>query len=114
MITNETRAKLIGWKLPTTGKLRTCDKCGWKSPESERPLLAPSYDTDANAVAELRAFVRARGKRGEFAIQLALELAGGDFSVHGDAKYFEFADATPQQQTAAFDAVFRDELERIQ
>jgi hypothetical protein len=99
MITNETRAKLIGLER------------GYHGWERNGRLVSTSFDTDANAVAELRTFVRARGKEIEFAKQLS----GFDdeppslFSVCFDV----FIDATPQQQTAAFDATFKDDLERI-
>ena len=111
MITNETRAKLIGWKLPTTGKLRTCDKCGWKSPESERPLLAPSYDTDANAVAELIGYLWHH--QGHNAVGRFLHELTKDIGCQRDDA-FAMLRATPAQLTKAFDAVFKDDLERIQ
>jgi len=106
MITNETRAKLIGWSEHAT----TAFSGLMKAPDGGVDFI-PSYDTDANAVAELRAFVRAQGREIEFAKQLS----GFDdeppslFSVCFDV----FIDATPAQQCAAFDAVFKDDLERI-
>lgn len=130
MITNETRAKLIGWKNRASHVFLTEAEA-----EHTRQVYAahemddaafvrkgcvvtyvkpPAYDTDANAVAELRAFVRARGKEKEFGghiLQIvAPALNIGAFPVE---RILDLIDATPAQQTAAFDAVFRDDLERI-
>ena len=120
MITNETRAKLVGWERRMIPVMHggfaeadgpVCPEPYWFGPDGSRRKSPLPYDTDANAVAELRAFVRARGKEIEFTKQLS----GFDdeppslFSVCFDV----FIDATPQQQAAAFDTVFRDELERI-
>ena len=101
MITNETRATLIHPEW-------------WDGiPDTEAHYFRPSrpYDTDANAVAELRAFVRARGKEAEFAKQLSgfTDEPPSLFSVCFDV----FIDATPAQQCAAFDAVFKDDLEKL-
>lgn len=105
MITNETRAKLLGRKwmhldVPCEGDGHA--GCG---------LVPWDPEHDANAVAELRAFVRARGKEAEFAKQLSgfTDEPPSLFSVCFDV----FIDATPAQQCAAFDAVFADDLEKL-
>lgn len=106
MITNETRAKLIHPEW-------------WDGiPDTEAHYFRPSrpYDTDANAVAELRAFVRARGKEAEFTNALADAVEGGRFpytDVFNVADAFILLDATPAQQCAAFDTVFADDLEKL-
>lgn len=96
MITNETRARLVSrpryWGARFDG---------------------PFYDTDANAVAELRAFVRARGKVDDFVDALYDLLARTSREIITAAFTFDMLDATPAQQCAAFDIVFKDELERI-
>ena len=98
MITNETRAKLIG--VPANAYFK--------------------FDTDANAASELRAFVRARGKMRTFVAALIKVLHDEWRSEDRDHRAgftetrFDLIDATPAQQTAAFDATFKDELERIQ
>ena len=93
MITNETRARLIGYVRLKAGRL-------------------PNFMLDANAVAELRAFVRARGKEAEFSDAL-MALLPVDVRANPAYWFFDILDATPAQQNAAFDAVFRDDLERI-
>lgn len=103
MITNETRANLIGRKwmhldVPCEGDGHA--GCG---------LVPWDPEHDANAVADLRAFVRARGKEKLFTVAIDRQLTA---DTRG-ASRFELLDATPAQQTAAFDAVFRDDLERI-
>lgn len=108
MITNKTRAVLI---QPGEYRIRGgyfeevyCDghwECG----------DAPEYDTDANAVAELRAFVRARGKDHEFICHLMRQI--GVYPMLNEDDSMNLLDATPQQQTAAFDIVFKTDLERI-
>jgi hypothetical protein len=105
MITNETRAKLIGWGEHTT----TAVSGLMKAPDGHVDFL-PQFDADANAVAELRAFVRARGKWFEFISALDdITSARPELYSFG----WDILNATPQQQTTAFDAVFRDDLERI-
>lgn len=92
MITNEQRARLLGVSKTDIAFGRV-----------------PPYDTDANAVAELRAFVRARGKENLFTRALDRQLTA---DTRGVSK-FESLDATPAQQCAAFDIVFKDELEKL-
>lgn len=125
MITNETRAKLIGRKNRASHVFLTEAEA-----EHTRQVYAahemddaafvrkgcvvtyvkpPSYDTDANAIAELRAFVRARGKMREFVRALDWQLTADTRGV----SRFELLDATPAQQTKAFDAVFADDLEKL-
>jgi hypothetical protein len=104
MITNEQRAKLIGWKE------RESEQWPWFAPGERPKRELPSYDTDANAIAELRAFVRAQGKVEEFC-QALFERTAID-KPKFDAMFSMLA-ATPQQLCAAFDATFKDELERI-
>lgn len=129
MITNETRAKLIWWKNRASHVFLTEAEA-----EHTRQVYAahemddaafvrkgcvvtyvkpPSFDTDANAVAELRAFVRARGKEAEFCghvLQIvAPTLYIGAFPVE---RILDLLSATPQQQCAAFDIVFKNELEK--
>lgn len=115
MITNETRAKLLGYKCEDFG----CEGKQWSRPLTEHtrmaPVLVPSYDTDANAVTELRAFVRARGKVERFQLELWNVVIGcAPLFEPSYAQEFDLLDATPAQQTAAFDAVFADELSRIE
>lgn len=124
MITNETRAKLIGWErrmIPVMhGGFAEADgpvypEPYWFGPDGSRRKSPPSYDTDANAVAELRAFVRARGKESYFI--RALERTEG-YGVYQNfdrsaENGWNALDTTPQQQTAAFDAVFKDDLEKL-
>ena len=108
MITNGTRATLIGrtWMhldVPCEGDgYAGCGFVPW-NPEH-----------DANAVAELRAFVRARGKVREFCghiLQIvAPTLNIGAFPIE---RIVDLLDATPTQQTKAFDAVFADDLEKL-
>lgn len=100
MITNETRARLIGWHKYNDSTL-------W-CPIDETEL--PAFDTDANAVAELRKFVRARGKVEEWC-QALFEMTAVDKPKF--QALFAMLDATPRQQTAAFDATFKTDLERI-
>lgn len=103
MITNETRATLIHPEW-------------WDGiPDTEAHYFRPSrpYDTDANAVAELRAFVRARGKEREFERAFINMVKERENELVSHWYPWQLLDATPQQQTAAFDAVFRDDLERI-
>lgn len=88
MITNEQRAKLIG--VPANAYFK--------------------FDTDANAASELRAFVRARGKVEEWC-QALFEMTAVDKPKF--QAMFAMLDATPRQQTAAFDATFKTDLERI-
>lgn len=111
MITNETRAKLIGWTV-----WEDYHRNQWWTPPNESKNLgsAPAYDTDANAVAELRAFVRARGKVREFLLALAAIFGWGAGWEWSNGDVMDALDATPAQQTAAFDAVFADELSRIE
>ena len=110
MITNEARAKLIGWKYRPQADIPWVSPSGvgWHHVDEPCPF---DFDTDANAVAELRAFVRARGKEAEFAKQLSgfTDEPPSLFSVCFDV----FIDATPAQQTKAFDAVFADDLEKL-
>ena len=123
MITNETRAKLIhpdyrvGIILGAHGEADR--RVLTNQPDGPHRLdmgtiKSFAYDTDANAVAELRAFVRARGKMREFCghiLQIvAPALNIGAFPIE---RIFDLLDATPAQQTAAFDTVFKPELERI-
>lgn len=104
MITNEQRAKLIGWKE------RESEQWPWFAPGERPKRELPSYDTDANAVAELRKFVRARGKVEEWC-QALFEMTAVDKPKF--QAMFAMLDATPAQQTAAFDTVFKPDLERI-
>lgn len=108
MITNETRAKLLGRKwmhldVPCEGDGHA--GCG---------LVPWNPEHDANAVAELRAFVRARGKEAEFCghvLQIvAPTLYIGAFPVE---RILDLLSATPAQQCAAFDIVFKDDLEKL-
>lgn len=136
MITNETRARLNWrraqllahgkkhtWAIVGLGSHETCAVCGLARFSAGQPqeayypwcsdrgsdFNAPQYDTDASAVAELRAFVRERGKENLFTRALDRQLTADTRGV----SRFELLDATPAQQAAAFDTVFRDELERI-
>lgn len=97
MITNETRARLLGVSKTDIAFGRI-----------------PPFDTDANAVAELRAFVRARRKETEFCghvLQIvAPTLNIGAFPIE---RILDLLDATPAQQCAAFDIVFKNELEKL-
>lgn len=120
MITNETRAKLIGWErrmIPVMhGGFAEADgpvypEPYWFGPDGSRRKSPLPYDTDANAVAELRAFVRARGEEIEFVTTLHRII--GDEAVADVGSNWAMLNVTPAQQTVAFDAVFRDELERI-
>lgn len=111
MASNEERAALI---QPNEYRIRDgcfeeifCDG-HWEASS------APEYDTDANAVAELRAFVRARGKVVLF-IQALRRLVMPNIPDNVSCvAEFLILDATPAQQCAAFDATFKDELEKIQ
>lgn len=126
MASNEQRAKLVGHK-PCYVKYSSgnwmfqwgnneereyCKVCGCPFPKDTHWAPLP-YDTSRDACAELLRFVRERNRRGEFAIQLGLELAHLDFRPGSETMFFEFAAATPQQLCAAFDATFKDELEKI-
>ena len=122
MITNETRAKLIGWErrmIPVMhGGFAEADgpvypEPYWFAPDGSRRKSPLPYDTDANAVAELRAFVRARGKEFDFVLAVWREVVGYIPMDPTEGDEFDFLDATPAQQCAAFDAVFADDLERI-
>lgn len=64
------------------------------------------------ADAELLRFVRKRGKEIEFVITLHRII--GDKAVADVGSNWAMLDATPAQQCAAFDATFKDELEKIQ
>lgn len=113
MITNETRAKLIGntakvyaddalsfWCVDATGA-RGGYWCG-------KP---PSYDTDANATRELINYLwhhQGHNAVGRFFHEIT-KIVG---CTRDDA--FSILRATPAQQCAAFDVVFKDELERTQ
>ena len=116
MITNETRAKLLGWER---GEWDEVLGQTWLCPCHNQSRTLPSFDTDANAVAELRAFVRARGKMRTFVDALAMVLHDEWRSEDRDHRAgftgtrFDLLDATPQQQCAAFDIVFKDELEKL-
>ena len=96
MITNETRAKLIGRSIYWGARFD-----------------GPFFDTDANAVAELRAFVRARGKHIRFIEKLETVLDLDDNYPWDASTVWDALDATPAQQCAAFDAVFKDDLEKL-
>lgn len=109
MITNETRARLIGWK--TTDKYRPQI---WRDSSGICRCSTP-FDTDANAVAELRAFVRARGKEVAFLEELEAVSSwiGASRNLWSYGSVISLLDATPAQQCAAFDTVFKDELEKL-
>lgn len=109
MASNEARAKLIGrtWMhldVPCEGDGHA--GCG---------LVPWDPEHDANAVAELRAFVRARGKIKRFQLELWNVVLGCvPLFEPSYEQEFNLLDATPQQLCAAFDATFKDELEKIQ
>lgn len=111
MATNEQRARLVG------SRSFYQERDGYGEVVDTRPL---SYDTDLNACAELRRYVGERGKTHEFWSALFYALFGGSTveEAESDGLILEdagrFLDATPQQICAAFDAVFKDELEKIQ
>ena len=96
MASNEDRAKLCGWE-PTAN--------GWVYVDKDGFYPCPAYDTSLDAVAELLRFVRKRGEEINFVYAL-------DSIVRPNTR-FNLIDATPQQLCAAFDATFKDELEKI-
>ena len=107
MASNEERAKLCGWE-PTAN--------GWVYVDKDGFYPCPAYDTSLDACAELLRFVRKRGK--EFYFVRALERTTGYGGYQNSDRSVENGwnalTATPQQLCAAFDAVFKDELEKIQ
>lgn len=88
MITNETRAKLIG------SRSFHQERDGYGEVVDTRPL---PYDTDANAVAELRAFVRARGKEFDFVFAVWREVVGYIPMDPTEGDELDLLDATPAQ-----------------
>lgn len=107
MASNEDRAKLCGWKFTP--------HYGWQYKLADGWHPCPSYDTSLDACAELRAFVRARGKIKRFQLELWNVVLGCvPLFEPSYEQEFNLLDATPQQLCAAFDATFKDELEKIQ